>query len=314
MRRVAAWCAPRLALRVLFLLGALALVFLAIDHLPGNSASVLLGANYTPEAAASLEQSLGLDQPVRTRYFHWLAGALTGDFGSSALGRPIGELLRTALPVTLITTGVAFAVTAGISIVGATWWAYRSSRSPGARVINTLSTSLIALPEFIIGVFLVAVFALGLGFLPAVTLTENGLPTSLSMYVLPITALVIPQVAWNIRVLHAALIDALHTTPVHHARLSGVTGAALMYRHVLPLALPSFAVSMGMSSGVLIAGTVSVEALFNHPGVGLLVTNAVAGRDLPVLLAVLAITGTIILAVLTLADVIKVVFTPKVAV
>lgn len=310
--RACIWLFPRLAIRAGALLVVLGLVFLAIDRLPGNAAAALLGANRTPEAIASLEQSLGLDRTPATRFLHWLGKALTGDFGVSVHGRPISELLATALPVTITTTGIAFVLTAVLSIVTSIWWVQRPPRSGLSRGLEWASTSIIALPEFVIGVFLVAVFALGLGVLPAVTIIDGGLPSSMAMYVLPVLALVIPQVAWNSRVLRAALIDATSTRPVQSAVLAGITGTSLLRRHVLPLAIPSFATSMATSAGVLIAGTVSVEALFNHPGVGLLVATAVSQRDVSVLLAVLATTGALILLLLTMADILKVVCTPKV--
>ncbi|ADK28420.1 ABC transporter permease [Corynebacterium pseudotuberculosis] len=310
--RACNWLFPRLAIRAGALLVVLGLVFFAIDQLPGNAAAALLGANRTPEAIASFEQSLGLDRPPATRFLYWLGHALTGDFGVSVHGRPIVELLATALPVTITTTGIAFILTAVLSILTSIWWVQRSPRSGMSRTLEWASTSIIALPEFVIGVFLVAVFALGLGVLPAVTIIDGGLPSSTTMYILPVLALVIPQVAWNSRVLRAALIDATATRPVQSAMLAGVTGTSLLRRHVLPLAIPSFATSMATSAGVLIAGTVSVEALFNHPGVGLLVATAVSQRDVSVLLAVLAATGALILLLLTMADILKIVCTPKV--
>lgn len=309
---VVRWLLPRLAIRSGLLLVTLGLVFVAIDRLPGNAASTILGANRTPETLEALEQSLNLDKPLSTRLLGWLGDAATGDFGTTINGVQIDDLLASALPVTLTTTGIAFLITTGTSVLVAMWWVSRPSGSVVSRFIDRVTVALIALPEFVIGVFLVAVFALWLGLLPAVTITAGGLPSQASMYVLPIVSLVIPQVAWNSRVLSAAFMDASHTAPVRSAELNGIVGSRLMIRHILPLAAPTFATSMATSAGVLVAGTVTVEALFNHPGVGLLVSNAVTQRDSSVILAVLAVTGAIILILLTAADAIKIIFTPKV--
>lgn len=306
------WLVPRLVIRAGLLFVILGLVFVAIDFLPGNAASAILGANRTPEALIALEHSLNLDKPLATRLLSWLGSAATGDFGTSVNGVPIIDLLISALPVTLTTTGVAFLVTAVMSAIIAARWTSCPSGSAAYRFVDRLTVALIALPEFVIGVFLIAVFVMGLGVLPAVTITVEGLPSQTNMYILPVLALAVPQVAWNSRVLVAALTDASRTAPVRSAELNGIIDLRLMFNHVLPLAVPTFATSLVTTAGVLVAGTVTVEALFNHPGVGLLVSAAVKQRDISVILAVLAVTGTIILMLLTVADAIKVAFTPKV--
>lgn len=309
---IARWLIPRLIIRGGLLFAVLGLVFVAIDWLPGNAASAILGANRTPEALAALERNLNLDKPLMARFLSWLGSAFAGDFGTSVNGVPIINLLSSALPVTLATTGMAFLVTAVLSVAIAIFWASRAERPWISHIIDRSTVALIALPEFVVGVFLVAVFSLWLGWFPAVTITAEGLPTQISMYALPVMALVIPQAAWNSRMLFAAFEDASHNTAVRNAELNGIVGNQLALRHILPLSAPTFATSMATTAGVLVAGTVTVEALFNHPGVGLLVSNAVAQRDISVILAVLAVTGAIILVFLTVADAIKVAFTPKV--
>ncbi|WP_256700300.1 ABC transporter permease [Corynebacterium amycolatum] len=309
---IARWLIFRLVIRGGLLFAVLGLVFVAIDRLPGNAASAILGANRTPEALLALERNLSLDKPLTTRFLSWLGSAFAGDFGTSVNGVPIISLLCSALPVTLATTGMAFLVTAVLSVVIAIFWVSHAEESWISRVIDRSTVALIALPEFVIGVFLVAVFSLWLGWFPAVTITAGGLPTQVSMYALPVLALIVPQVAWNSRMLSASFEDASHNAAIINAKLNGIVGYRLALRHILPISAPIFATSMATTAGVLVAGTVTVEALFNHPGMGLLVANAVAQRDISVILAVLAVTGAIILALLTAADAIKIAFTPKV--
>lgn len=306
------WLLPRLAIRIVLMLLLLLGVFVAIDRLPGNAAISLLGADRSDSAIASIEEELGLNQPLLLRYFRWLGQLCSGDLGRSIHGQEISTLLAKALPTTLITSGVAFLATTVLTALLGTWWAYLPQKSKRFRSIDFLSSSLIALPEFVVGTILIAIFALGFRLLPAVTINSPNMQLSASMYVLPIAALTIPQVAWNARVLRAALHDVLSAEYVKHAQYAGIVGTQLMRRHVLPLAIPAFSASLATSAGVLIAGTVSVEALFNHPGVGLLVSQAVANRDIVVLLAVLTITGTFILAMMTIADALRLAFTPKV--
>ena len=285
------WLLPRLGLRLLLLVGVLATVFILVDLLPGNAATQKLGANRTEEALAAAEIELGLDKPVYLRFVSWLIGAVQGDFGKSANGREISDLLAHSLPTTLITTGIAFGVTAACSIVIGLWWAFTRSNSFPARAIDISTTGLIAIPEFVVGVFFIAVFALWLRILPASSLVGSATGLDWTMYVLPVATLLVPQVAWNSRIVRSATSDV--------CKLPHVDAA------------PAIAASLATSSGVLVAGTVAVETLFNHPGVGLVIASAVSQRDIPVLVAMLAVTGAMILLFLTIADGIKATLSPK---
>lgn len=305
------WLLPRLGLRLLLLVGVLATVFILVDLLPGNAATQKLGANRTEEALAAAEIELGLDKPVYLRFVSWLVDAVQGDFGKSASGREISDLLAHSLPTTLITTGIAFGVTAACSIVIGLWWAFTRSNSFPARGIDISTTGLIAIPEFVVGVFFIAVFALWLRILPASSLVGSATGLDWTMYVLPVATLLVPQVAWNSRIVRSATSDVCKLPHVDAARLAGISERRLLWVHIFPLAAPAIAASLATSSGVLVAGTVAVETLFNHPGVGLVIASAVSQRDIPVLVAMLAVTGAMILLFLTIADGIKATLSPK---
>ena len=305
------WLLPRLGLRVLLLVGVLATVFILVDLLPGNAATQRLGSNRTEEALAAAEIELGLDQPVHLRFVTWLIGAVQGDFGTSAHGREISDLLAHSLPTTLITTGIAFGITAVCSIVIGLWWAFARRNSIPARIVDISTTSLIAIPEFVVGVFFIAVFALWFQILPASSLVGSATGLDWTMYVLPVATLLVPQVAWNSRIVRSAASDVCKLPHVDAARLAGISERRLLWVHIFPLAAPAIAASLATSSGVLVAGTVAVETLFNHPGVGLVIASAVSQRDIPVLVAMLAVTGSMILLLLTIADGIKATLSPK---
>lgn len=133
---IARWLIPRLIIRGGLLFAVLGLVFVAIDWLPGNAASAILGANRTPEALAALERNLNLDKPLMARFLSWLGSAFAGDFGTSVNGVPIINLLSSALPVTLATTGMAFLVTAVLSVAIAIFGLH-VLKNPGFRTLLT---------------------------------------------------------------------------------------------------------------------------------------------------------------------------------
>lgn len=304
-RRALRWLLPRLAIRVVLLLGVLFLAFWAVDRLPGSAATALLGRQSSSEALARTEHLLGLDRPLFLRYLEWLGNALRGDFGTTIHGRSIAELIASRLPITLLTSGLAFILIVALSLLGGAWL-HRHRNSTCGRIGSGLSMALLAIPEFVIGTLLIAIFALALNVLPAVTLVgTEGKPTHLDMYVLPVLTLAIPQIAWNARVVAAALWDASQLPHVQSARLAGLRESIVLRRHIVPLAIPVIAASIATTAGMLFAGTVVVEVLFNHPGVGSLAAGALSNRDIPILVTITALTGAIVLILLTAADAVR---------
>lgn len=304
------WVLPRLALRAVLLIAVLFAAFAAVDRLPGNAALAILGRDATAADVAREERNLGLDRPVWVRFGEWLAHALSGDPGQSSRGVPISELLAARMPVTVITSGIAFVLVIVLSLLcGA--WLHASRGSARGAAADAVAMGLLALPEFVVGTLLVGVFALGINVLPAVTVVDvSGRPATWDMYVLPVLALTVPQLAWNVRVVAAAFADAEAMPHVRAARLAGFPEKEVLRRHVLPPALPVIAASIATTAGLLFAGTVVVETLFNHPGVGELAALSIAGRDLPTLVTVTAMTGAVVLVLLTAADVVRTVFSP----
>lgn len=295
-----------LARRVCSYLVALLLVFLAVDLLPGGPAAALLGPDATPGAVADLEHRLGLDRPVLLRFVEHLGGLLTGDLGTTLRGESIGELVEARLPATLL-LALGALVLAGLgAVAGGSWWALRARRRASAAV-EVGSAAVLAVPEFVIGTMAIVVFGLVLNVLPAVTATDaTGRLASPDMIVLPLLTLVLPQLAWNLRVARAAVAEAAGLPHVDQARLDGVDERAVVWRHVLPCAAPTIVTSLAVSAGSLVGGTLVVETLFNYPGVGALVASSVAARDSGLLFALTAVTAALIMALLTVADIVRV--------
>lgn len=297
--------------RLVLLIGVLALVFAAVDLLPGSAARGVLGANATEDAIAAKNAELGTDQAWPIRFLRWISGLATGDLGTSVRGQPVGDLISAALPETLVVVGAALAITVPASMLLGIWWASRAS-ARSRRVLDGLTTGSIAVPEFVIATLLVAVFALALDALPAVTtLTTDGHVQSADMRVLPILALTIPQIGWNSRVVHAAVGDHLHDPHVTQAVLDGLAPRRILLRHVLPLALPTIATAAATSTGMLVGGAVVVETVFNHPGVGTLLSSAVAAKDTVTTTAIVALVGVLLAVILTASDAVRMAITGR---
>ncbi|MBF6179238.1 ABC transporter permease [Nocardia otitidiscaviarum] len=294
-----------LAKRALLLVILLVLVFVTVDLLPGDAASATAERG---ESAADVERRrvmLGLDRPVLQRCWEWLSGLPTGDLGLSARGVPVRELVSGAFPNTLLLGGLALLLTAVAALALGCWAALRPG-SPLDRAISGTATAMLALPEFVVAVALVALLSLWAGWLPAVTITgADGGPASPDMLILPVLALTIPQTGWNIRIVRAALADEAREPHVEAAVLDGLAPSRILLRHMLPGALPAIVTGLATSTGMLLGGAVVVEAVFNYPGVGSVLASAAADRDAPLVAGVTALAGAVITLMLLTADLIR---------
>ncbi|MFI6870553.1 ABC transporter permease [Nocardia sp. NPDC050406] len=303
--RTAGRIAALLVKRALLLVLLLVLVFVTVDLLPGDAASA---TSERGESAADLAQRralLGLDRPVLQRCWDWLTGLPTGDLGMSARGVPVRELVAGPFPNTLLLGGLALLLTATIALALGCWAALRPD-STLDRAISGSATAVLALPEFVVAVALVAVLSLWAGWLPAVTLAgADGGPASWDMLILPVLALTIPQAGWNVRIVRAALADEAREPHVEAAVLDGLPPHRILLRHVLPGALPAIVTGLATSTGILLGGAVVVETVFNYPGVGSVLASAVADRDTPLIAGVTALAGVVITVMLLIADLVR---------
>ncbi|WP_436847140.1 ABC transporter permease [Streptomyces buecherae] len=301
----AARLAGLLVRRALLLAALLALVFGAVELLPGDAADATAERG---ESAADIEARrhlLGLDRPVLERFADWMAALPTGDLGTSARGESVAALLSTPFPNTLLLGGLALLVTVAVSLALGCWAALR----PGGavdRAVSGSATAVLAVPEFVVAVALVLVFSQWTGWLPAVTIADAaGTPASWDMLVLPVFALAIPQIGWNTRIVRAALADEATAPHVETAVIDGLPRHRVLSHHLLPGALPAVAAGLATSTGMLLGGAVVVETIFNYPGVGSVLAGAVTDRDGPLIAGVVALTGAVISGVLLLADLVR---------
>jgi peptide/nickel transport system permease protein len=303
--RTALYVTGVLARRILLLAVLLAAVFAAVELLPGDAADATSERGESAADLAERRHLLGLDRPVTERFWDWMTGLPTGDLGTSARGEPVTDLLAHPFPNTLLLGGLALLVTLLASVALGCWAAAR----PGGtvdRAVSASATGILALPEFVVAVALVLVFALWTDWLPAVTLTDaDGSPASWRMLVLPVLALAVPQIGWNVRIVRAALADEAKAPHIDTAVLDGLPRHRILTHHLLPGALPTIAAGIATSTGMLLGGAVVVETIFNYPGIGSVLAGAVADRDSPLIAGVVAVTGAVITGVLLLADLVR---------
>jgi peptide/nickel transport system permease protein len=284
------------------LLAASVVVFAVLEILPGNAAEVRLGPTATPEQVAALSAQLGLDRPAFARYIEWVGGYLRGDLGVSvAYDTPvwslIAERLRVSLPLALLAMGLTVAVALSLGVYAAA----RHNRLGDVGVM-TLSQLGLAIPNFWLAIVLILVFAVHLQWFPAGGFpgwTEDeggGLWDGLQALVLPAVALAAVQAAILARFTRSAVLDTLREDYVRTARAKGLSRRATLWRHVLRNAMIPVITIMGLQFGNLLTSAIVVENVFVLPGIGRLVFQAIANRDLAVVRdVIMLLAGAVIL-------------------
>lgn len=263
------------------LLAASLVIFAAIEVVPGDPASYMLGMNAAPDTVAALRDQLGLNEPLVWRYLHWLSGLLRGDFGISYTYKtPVAGLIAERLALSAPLAGLALILSTALALPAGLIAA--AHRGKGADLAVTgLAQIGIAVPNFWFAMMLVALFALRWQLLPA-----GGFPgwahpgAALRALVLPALALALPQAAILARILRSALIEAMAQDYIRTARAKGLSRRAALTRHALRNALIPVLTVLGMQFSFLLAGAIIIENVFYLPGLGRLIFQAITQRDL----------------------------------
>ncbi|MDX6350389.1 MAG: peptide/nickel transport system permease protein [Streptomyces sp.] len=306
------WVLRRLALAVLTLWLISLLVF-AATHLLGDPAQAILGRSATPDRLAALRSQLGLDRSAVSQYLSWLGGAVTGDFGTSLASRgPVATLIGPRVLNSAVLVAVAAAVIAPLSVL----LALIAARRHGRAADNALQVGMLtvaALPEFVIGILLVALFSTTvLKWLPSVSVGTSGHPWgNPEAMVLPVATLVLAVVPYVSRILRATLIEVLESDYVEMARLKGVPERLAVRRHALGNAVVPAVQVMALQLAWLAGGIVVVESVFRYPGIGTELVDAVRNRDIPVIQALALLIAAVYVVVNLIADVVTILVTPR---
>ncbi len=304
----------RLGLGLITLVLVSLLVFATTQALPGDAAQAMLGKEATPERLAALREQLHLTAPVWQQYVLWIGGVLRGDFGRSlAAEQPVWGLLRARVGNSAFLVLAAALIAIPASILIGVAGAVRRDRAVD-HILSMASLVLAALPDFVIGILLVMLFATQVfHVLPAVTMLDDDVPIwrQAAQVILPAVTLDIAVIPYMARIMRASMIEVLESEYVQMARLKGMPPARVILRHALPNAMVPFIQVSALQLAWLAGGVVVVEFVFRFPGIGQALIDAVANRDLPVVQTLALLIGAVYVLLNTLADVATILLTPR---
>jgi peptide/nickel transport system permease protein len=297
------------------LLAASLVVFIVMQVLPGDPASIMLGTDAQPDTLAAARHQLGLDLPAWWRYSRWIGGMLTGDLGTSyTYDVPVSGLLGSRVGVSLPLALMAIVISPAIGIPAGVIAASRRGGVADAGLMGTAQIGL-AIPNFWLGLLLILLFAVRLPWFPASGFAgwDQGAFLALRSLLLPALALALPQAAILARVTRSAVLETLGDDYVRTARAKGLSDRAALWRHAVPNALIPVVTVLGLQFSFLIAGTVIIENVFTLPGMGRLVFQAIAARDLIVVQDLVVLLAGSVIVVNFAVDMLYAALDPRLA-
>ncbi|MFN3144765.1 MAG: ABC transporter permease [Paracoccaceae bacterium] len=303
--------------RVLSLILSLAVaslvIFVVIELVPGDPAAFMLGLNAAPDTVAALREELGLGGSPVARYFGWIGGMLTGDFGTSYTYRvPVSELVAARMWVSLPLTLYALVLSTVIAIPVGLLAAARRGQAADYAVMGTTQLG-IAVPNFWFAMLLVLVFAINLRWFSAGGFPgwEEGFWLNIKALTLPAVALALPQASILARVMRSSLLETLGQDYIRTARAKGLTEGQAIRRHAFRNALIPVMTILGLQFSFLLAGAIIIENVFFLPGLGRLIFQGITQRDLIVVESVVMLLVFAVILVTFLVDLAYAVIDPR---
>ncbi|HET6477062.1 MAG TPA: ABC transporter permease [Thermoleophilia bacterium] len=306
----------RLGLGLLTLFLVSVVVFVATQALPGDAAKAILGKDSADTVRyEALRKELRLDRPILEQYTSWLGGVARGDLGNSLVGggAKVTALLgaRIVNSTTLVLLAALFSIPISI-VIGALSAIWRDSKFDN--VVNIGNLSLAALPEFVIGIVLVLLFATTVfQWLPSVSNVDSLTPLrdQMLLFVLPVMTLVLAVIPYVSRMLRASTVEVLESEYVMMARLKGLSESRVLWHHALPNAIVPTIQVIAINIAWLAGGIVTVEYLFGFPGIGTALVDAVANRDMPVVQALVLLIAAVYVVLNLIADILTILISPR---
>ena len=304
----------RFATLIATLAGASVVVFLVLDILPGNAAQILMGPDASPEAVAALASKLGLDQPAWQRYGLWISGLLRGDMGLSyAYSTPVSELVLERLALTVPLALMAMALTTVLALAAGVYAAAHHNKVGDVGVMGLAQLG-IAIPNFWFAILLILLFSVHLQWFSAGGFDGwgEGIGQGLKSLLLPAIALAVVQAAILARITRSAVLEVLREDFVRTERAKGLSQRAALWRHVLRNAMVPVITVMGMQFAELLAGTIVVENVFFLPGLGRLIFQSIANRDLIVVRNCVMLLAAMVVIVNFVVDLLYAIIDPRI--
>lgn len=302
----------RLLLAVAIIVVAVTLLFVMIHSVPGDPAAIMLGPRATPELIAALHEKMGLDQPLPVQIVTFFGDLLRGDMGTDVFTqRPVSQIVFGQLPytITLILTAIAWAALVGIPL-----GCYSAIRRNTLidKVTGVLSVSTIAIPSFVMALYALLIFAVLLGWLPAIGAGEGSLWDYVRHLILPAFAVGVGWVGYISRIVRASMLEILGENHVRMARAYGLPERWIVFRYALPLAILPTVTVLGVGMAHLLSAAVFAEVVFARPGIGALIVNAVDARNYPIVMGTVLVTTGLFVISTTIADLINAMLDPRV--
>ena len=281
---MAGYTLKRLLSAIPVLLGITVIVFLIMALIPGDPATAILGSYATPENVEKLNRDLGLDKPLAQQYFIWLGNMLQGDFGTSfALNRPVIDEVLERFNATLVLAGTAFVL---CSVIGIAAGVVSAANQFGAADKSITFAVLlgISIPSFFLGMMMILVFAVNLRWFPVSGMWpifgERDIWALLRHLTLPAIALAVVATGVVARLSRSAMLEVLRQDFIRTARAKGVRESSVIWRHALRAAMVSIIPVLGIQAGFVLSGAVYIEIVFQWPGVGRMLVDAILRRDI----------------------------------
>jgi peptide/nickel transport system permease protein len=311
----------RRLLQAIIVMLVVALVSFSLFQYVGDPVQLMLGQFATPEDRIRLTHELGLDQPFYVQFYHFVVNAVHGQFGVSLrIGKPVSVLLAQRIPATLELSVSAALLALAVGIPAGVYTGLRPN-SWLARSALSLSLLGVSLPTFLIGILLILVFAVKLGWLPAFGrgdvvslggwttgfLTKSGLAS----LILPTITLCLFQLTLIMRLVRSEMLEVLRTDYIKFARARGLTDRAVNFGHALKNTLVPVITITGLQLGSIIAFSIITEQVFQWPGMGLLFIQAVSYVDIPVMAAYLCLIALVFVTINLIVDLLYYVVDPR---
>lgn len=303
----------RLLLAASVMLLAVSLLFCLVFLVPGDPASVALGPRASEAQKQALREHMGLDRPAIVQIGRFIGNVATGDLGEDVLThRPVGQLIARALPNTLILalSAIAWAILLGIPLG---CWAALRQNSLADRLIGLLSTSVIALPAFVVAIYALLIFAVTLKWFPAIGAGRQGDAVSqLNALVLPSLTVGLSWIGYLSRLVRASMLEVLKENHIRTYRAFGIGERLIAMRYALPIAVVPVVSVLGVGIGSLLSGAVLTEIVFARPGLGKLAFDSVISRNFPVVMGTVVVTSGFYVLANLIADLINSFLDPRV--
>lgn len=290
-----------------------AIIFLGVELLPGDACTAFLERDAKGQMLENCRKDFGLDRSALTRYFEWAGNALQGDLGMSASGRKsiaelVGHRMKNSLLLAAVSLSVGVPMAIFLGVITGLW-----RDRPIDLFFSTAAILAMTIPEFVSATVLILIFSVWLGWLPGIVVTSASAPASefFPEILLPVFVLAMVMMAHILRMVRSSVIEVMAGDYIQMATLKGVPYWRIVFSHALPNALLPAINVVALTIAWLLGGVVVIEVVFNYPGLGRMMIDAISDRDLPVVQAIALIVASVYVGVNLTADILTMVANPR---